>query len=96
MVEALGLKERQIEGLRNPDQVGAIERLQIDPERTKGMARRYLNRKVRKIEDSEYPDASQPTTPVNTPSDSSDDSGVNDLAALPAHTAVPYTLSLFD
>lgn len=38
MVEALGLKERQIEGLRNPDQVGAIERLQIDPERTKGMA----------------------------------------------------------
>ncbi|MHB1675055.1 MAG: SNF2-related protein [Acidobacteriaceae bacterium] len=96
MVEALDIKEQQIEGIRNPDQVGPIEKLQIDPERIKEMARRYLNRKARRVEEDELLEAARPPTAVSAPSGSSDDSGVNDLAALPAHADVPYTLSLFD
>ena len=100
MVEALDLKERQIDGIRNPDQVGPIEKLQIDPERIKEMARRYLNRKAGNIADGELLDSSDSTTLVDCASDFNHDSGDhpsdNDLTGLPTHTAVPYTLSLFD
>ena len=98
MVEALDLKERQIDGLRNPDQIGPIERLQIDPERIKEMARRYLNRKAGNAEDRELSDSAESASSADSISDVRDVSGDNDndIVALPTAPAVPYTLSLFD
>jgi SNF2 family DNA or RNA helicase len=43
MVEVNGVKEQQIKGIRDPD-AEMVQKLQVDPDRVKELARRYLNR----------------------------------------------------
>jgi SNF2 family DNA or RNA helicase len=43
MVEVNGVKEQQIEGIRDPE-AALVEKLQLDPDRIKNLARRYLER----------------------------------------------------
>lgn len=43
MVEVNGVKEQQIQGIRNPD-AEMVQKLQVDPDRVKELARRYLSR----------------------------------------------------
>jgi hypothetical protein len=43
MVEVNGVKEQQIKGIRDPD-AEMVQKLQVDPDRVKELARRYLKR----------------------------------------------------
>ena len=43
MVEVNGVKEQQIKGIRDPN-AELVEKLQLDPDRIKNLARRYLEK----------------------------------------------------
>lgn len=43
MVEVNGVKEQQVKGIRDPD-AELVEKLQLDPDRIKNLARRYLDK----------------------------------------------------
>lgn len=49
MVEVNGVKEQQVKGIRDPD-AALVEKLQVDPDRVKNLARRYLEKHGRKSE----------------------------------------------
>jgi hypothetical protein len=47
LMDVLGEKREQVEGIRNPTQ-DVLEKLEVNPERIRDLARQYLNRSLTK------------------------------------------------